>query len=349
MEKVVYATHQASGRDAYTWEGTNVKNKELLKDKDLMKRLLVKMMEAHKFEEKLIWLFAQGLIYGTMHPGIGEEATGIGSTAAIKPTDYIFATHRGHGQLIGKGVDINEMMSEMLSRQNGTNNGRGGSMHIADPDKGILGANGVLGASAPLSTGAALAVKMNGEKDRIVVDFFGDGSSNQGAVHESMNLAATWKLPLMFVIINNTYGMSTPFNRVVNDMDLTKRAIPYSMKAFECDGNDVLSVYETVAEARQYMIEHEEPVLVVEHTYRTSGHSKSDGNLYRTKDEIQWWLDHNPIDRFKKVLLENKVFTQEEIDEMDTATTKTIEDAAEHAKASPTPTIDHVYDNVWAD
>ena len=349
MEKVVYAANRTSGRDKCTWEGTGVKDKELLKDKELMKDLLIKMMEAHKFEEKLIWLFAQGLIYGTMHPGIGEEATAVGSTAAIKKTDYMFSTHRGHGQLIGKGVDINEMMAEMLSRENGTNHGRGGSMHIADPDKGILGSNGILGASAPLACGAALAVKMDKKEDCVVLDFFGDGASNQGAVHESMNLAATWKLPVMFVIIDNTYGMSTPLDRVVNDMDLTKRGIPYGIEAFECDGNDVLAVYETIKEAREYVINNKMPVLVVEHTYRTSGHSKSDGNLYRTKEEIDWWLEHNPIDRFKKVLLENDVLTQSEIDELDKESTKIIEDAAEYAKASPVPTIDHLYDNVWAD
>lgn len=349
MEKVVNAKYQVSARDSYTWEGTSVKDKSIMQNKELMRTLLTRMMLARKFEEKVIWLFAQGLIYGTMHPGIGEEATGVGSTVALEPQDYMFATHRGHGQAIGKGVDIREMMCEMLSRENGTNHGRGGSMHLADPDKGILGANGVLGASAPLACGAALAVSMSHIEDAVVIDFFGDGASNQGAVHESMNLAATWNLPLMFVIINNTYGMSTPLNRVVNDMDLTKRAIPYGMHAFECDGNDVLSVYETIREARAYIVEHKEPVLVVEHTYRTSGHSKSDGNLYRTKDEINSWLDRNPTERFKKVLIDNGIYTKEEIEAMDKETTDIIEDAAEFAKASPTPTVEHLFDNVWED
>lgn len=341
--------NKTCARDSYTWTGTSVKDKSLMEDKELMRKLLAGMMETRKFEEKIIWLFAQGLVYGTMHPGIGEEATAIGSTAALTAQDYMFATHRGHGQAIGKGVDINLMMSEILSRENGTNHGRGGSMHLADPEKGILGANGILGASAPLACGAALALVMNKVEDRVVADFFGDGASNQGAIHESMNLAATWKLPVMFIIINNTYGMSTPLNRVVNDVDLTKRGIPYGIKSFECDGNDVLAVYETVREARSYCLEHKEPVLIVEHTYRTSGHSKSDGNLYRTKEEIELWKTRNPIDRFKQVLLDNKVFTQEELDAIDAETTKIIEDAAEFAKASPNPTADHVMDNVWAD
>ena len=349
MEKVVYATRRDAVRDSYTWEGTNVKDKSVMQDKELMKKLLLRMQLGRKFEEKIIWLFAQGLIYGTMHPGVGEEASGVGTCVALEEQDYIFATHRGHVQLIGRGIDVREMMCEILSRENGTNHGRGGSMHLADPAKGILGANGVLGASAPLSCGAALAVQMDHKKNTVVVDFFGDGSSNQGAVHESMNLAATWKLPLLFVLVNNTYGMSTPLNRVVNDMDLTKRGIPFGIQAFECDGNDVLSVYETIREARAYCVEHGEPVLVVENTYRTSGHSKSDGNLYRTKEEIDWWKAHNPIDRFKKVLLENNILTQEEIDAIDKESTDTIEDAAEFAKASPVPTVEHLLDNVWAD
>ena len=349
MEKVVYAKNRATGRDNYTWEGTCVKDEALFEDKELMKALLTGMMKGRKFEEKVIWLFAQGLVYGTMHPGIGEEATAIGSTAALEKQDYMFATHRGHVQAIGRGIDINEMMCEILSRENGTNHGRGGSMHLADPDKGILGANGILGASAPLACGAALSLHMDNIRDAVVADFFGDGASNQGAVHESMNLAATWNLPVMFIIIDNTYGMSTPLDRVVNDMDLTKRGIPYGIKAFECDGNDVLSVYETVKEARNYCAENQEPVLVVEHTYRTSGHSKSDGNLYRTKEEIAWWAKHNPIDRFKQVLLEKEVFTAEEIEAMDKETTEIIEKAAEFAKASPEPTVEHLFDNVWED
>lgn len=339
----------ASVRDSYTWTGTGLTDMSIMADKALMRKLLTGMMKSRKFEEKVIWLFAQGLVYGTMHPGIGEEATAIGSTAALTEEDYMFATHRGHAQAIGKGVDINAMMCEILARENGTNHGRGGSMHLADPTKGILGANGILGASAPLACGTALALQMKGITDRVVVDFFGDGASNQGAVHESMNLAATWHLPVMFIIIDNTYGMSTPLSRVVNDVDLTKRAIPYGIKSFECDGNDVLKVYETVREARLYMLQNHCPAMVVEHTYRISGHSKSDGNLYRSKEEIELWKTRNPIERFEKVLLEYGVFDQTELDAMDIETTKIIEDATEYAKASPTPTVEHALDNVFAD
>lgn len=336
-------------RDSYVWTGTNVKDKSIMHDKALMRKLLLGMVETRKFEEKVIWLFAQGLVHGTMHPGIGEEATAIGSTAALAEEDYMFATHRGHGQAIGKGVDINAMMSEILSRENGTNHGRGGSMHLADPSKGILGANGILGASAPLACGAALALTMNDITDRVVADFFGDGASNEGAVHESMNLAAVWDLPVMFIIINNTYGMSTPLDHAVKDMDLTKRGIPFDIRSFECDGNDVLSVYETIRESRAWCLEHKTPVLVVEHTYRTSGHSKSDGNLYRTKEEIELWKSRCPILRFEKVLLEAGVMTQGEIDAVEAEAAQIIEAAAEYAKASPNPTVDHALDNAYED
>ena len=349
MEAVVYASRRESGRDAYTWEGTSVRDKSIMKDRELMKTLLFRMAEARGFDLRLLSLFAEGRIYGTMHPCVGEEAADIGTTAAMEPRDKMFATHRGHGQTIGKGVDIREMMCEMMARENGPNRGRGGSMHLADIDRGILGANGILGASAPLACGAALALKMDHNSDTVIVDFFGDGSSNQGAGHESMNLAAAWKLPLMFVLLNNTYGMSTPLDRAVNDLDLTKRALPYGMKAFECDGNDVLAVYETVKEAREYILTRGEPVLVVEHTYRTSGHSKSDKNLYRSREEIDLWLGRNPTERFKKLLLEKGVFSAEEIDAICEEAEGVIEDAVKFAESSPAPSPESVLDNVWAD
>ena len=349
MEKVIHATHPDAVRDSYTWEGTNIKDKSILRDRELMEKLLFRMQTGHKFEETILRLFAEGFVYGTMHPGIGEEASHIGTCTALEEQDYIFATHRGHLQLIGRGISVREMMCEILARENGTNHGRGGSMHIADPERGILGANSILGASAPLSCGAALAVQMDHKENTVVADFFGDGASNEGAIHESMNLAAAWKLPVLFVLINNTYGMSTPLNRAVNDMDLAKRAVPYGMKAFACDGNDVLFVYETVREARKYCVERGEPVLIVENTYRTAGHSKSDRNLYRTQEEIDWWKEHDPIRRFEKVLLETKALTQEEIDAVDKRSSDILADAVEFAMASPVPTVEHLLDNVWAD
>ena len=348
MEKAVYASHRESARDSYTWEGTAVKDRSVLSDRETMKTLYCRMLLSRKFESTALELLAQGYVYGTMHPSIGEEAAHVGATAALEPQDVMFATHRGHSQAIGKGFDLREMMCEMLGRENGTNHGRGGSMHLADPSRGILGANAILGASAPIACGAALGLQLSGKKDAVAVDFFGDGASNEGAIHESMNLAAAWKLPVIFCLINNTYGFSTPLERAVNDMDLAKRGLPYGIHTVEVDGNDVLAVYEAMREARGHVITYGEPVFLVEHTYRTCGHSRSDKNLYRTQEEIDLWLSRNPTERFRKVLLENGVYTEEELDKMDRRTTEIIEDAVEFAKAGPLPDPGHVLDNVWA-
>ena len=184
--------------------------------------------------------------------------------------------------------------------------------------------------------------------NRVCAAFFGDGASNEGAILESMNLAAAWDLPVMFILTNNTYGMSTPLEHVVKNKDLKQRAGAFGFKAYECDGNDVLAVYETVKEAREYVVAGNGPVLVVEHTYRTSGHSKSDGNLYRTKEEIQYWKDHNPIKRFREFLTEEGIFTGEEIDAMQADADKMVNDAVEHAKAQPQPVVADLEADVYA-
>ena len=237
------------------------------------------------------------------------------------------------------GIPIREIMAEILAKETGVNHGRGGSMHIADINHGVLGANGIMGASGPIACGAGLYFKLKHIPDRVVTFFFGDGSSNLGALHESMNLAAAWNLPVMFVLTNNSYGMGTALSKVVNETDLTKRAVPFAMKSFEVDGNDVLEVYRTVSEARSYVIEKKAPVLIVEHTYRTCGHSKSDGNLYRTKEEIAEWKAKNPVIRFTGQLLENE-YTQDEIDIIDNETSGIIDDAVEYALDCPDPVIE---------
>ncbi len=316
-------------------------------DKDLLCRLMEGMMVVRKFEEKVFELFQKGMLHGTAHLSIGQEATGIGTGYALHADDYMLATHRGHGEAIGKGCDVNHMMAEILAKETGLNRGRGGSMHICDFDKGVLGANGILGANGPIGCGAALTAKKKG-LDRVCVVYFGDGASNQGAIHESMNLAAAWNLPLLFVMLNNTYGMSTSIERATKETDLSKRAAGYGMKAVDCDGNNVLEVYDTVKKAREYALKNG-PMLIVEHTYRTAGHSKSDQNLYRSGEEINWWKERNPILRFKNYLIENKVFTKDQIDEMDQKTAGQIEAAVQFALSSPSPDPDDVLDCVYAE
>lgn len=308
----------------------------LLKNKPFLESMMEYLMLVRKFEERVFSLFAQGKVHGTTHLGIGEEATGVGSCFALEKQDYILATHRGHGQVLAKGAPADKMMAEILGKEAGGCRGRGGSMHLTDFSVNALGMDGILGASSPIGCGIALSFKMKGEKNRVAVVFFGDGSMNQGAVHEAMNLAATWKLPIIFICTNNYYGMSTPLQKVTNDTDLTKRGIPYGIRTWEVDGNDVLAVYLTVSEAREYVVNEGKPAFIVEHTYRTSGHSKSDANQYRTKEEIADWKAKNPVIRFAEVLLANG-FTQAEIDIIDHRTTFEIDRATEYAESCSDP------------
>jgi pyruvate dehydrogenase E1 component alpha subunit len=294
------------------------------------------LMLARKFEEEVLALFKGGELHGTTHLGVGEEATGVGSVFALKPQDCVLSTHRGHGQVLAKGVPINDMMAEMLGRETGTNRGRGGSMHIADPSVNAFGVGGVIGASCPIACGIALSFRLRGEDDRVAAVFFGDGSTSEGAVHEAMNLAAVWRLPVLFICTNNGYGMSTPLASATNDVDLTKRGYPFGIRSGEVDGNDVLAVYGAVREAREYIIREKKPAFIVEHTYRTSGHSKSDKNLYRTEEEMAEWLSHNPVARFARVMRECG-FSEADIDAIDARTTAAIAEASAYAKSCPAP------------
>jgi pyruvate dehydrogenase E1 component alpha subunit len=319
-----------------------------LPDKELMLKMYRNMNLGRRFEEHVQWLFSKGLVHGTTHLGIGEEATAAGSIAALKPRDYVFGTHRGHSQAIAKGIEVRLMMAEILARETGVCKGKGGSMHIADPDIFYFGADGILGASAVMCNGTALAIKKRGEKDRISTVFFGDGTSNEGATWEAMNLASVWNLPTLFICVNNTYGMSTPIADVMKDTDISKRAYPFAMPSVTVDGNKVLEVYQAVKKAREYVAAGNGPMLVVEKTYRISGHSKSDGNLYRTKEEIESWKKKDPIVAFRKLMLENGTATAEELDEIEQYAIRAIDEAEEFAKNSPEPKVEDLLNDVYA-
>ena len=319
-----------------------------LPDKELMLKMYRNMNLGRRFEEHVQWLFSKGLVHGTTHLGIGEEATAAGSIAALKPRDYVFGTHRGHSQAIAKGIEVRLMMAEILARETGVCKGKGGSMHIADPDIFYFGADGILGASAVMCNGTALAIKKRGEKDRISTVFFGDGTSNEGATWEAMNLASVWNLPTLFICVNNTYGMSTPIADVMKDTDISKRAYPFAMPSVTVDGNKVLEVYQAVKKAREYVAAGNGPMLVVEKTYRISGQSKSDGNLYRTKEEIESWKKKDPIVAFRKLMLENGTATAEELDEIEQYAIRAIDEAEEFAKNSPEPKVEDLLNDVYA-
>ncbi len=303
--------------------------------KQYYEELLLKMMAIHDFEEEIMRLYKEGAVHGTLHLCTGEEAVDVGSTAVLKDRDYIFSTHRGHGIYLGRGGDIKAAMAEILGRSTGTTRGRGGSMHICDPTHGVIGSNGVVGANAPHACGAALTIKLKGIKDAAAVCFTGDGAANTGAVLESMNLAGVWKLPVIFVLVENHYAVSTLVERASANTDFTKRAEPFGLECFEADGNDLTEVMDVMQQAREYAVNNMRPCLVIEHTYRVAGHSKSDRNKYRSESEIEYWKERGPIRRFKDRLLAECISTAEELAELEQRAKRMVKDATEYALRQP--------------
>ena len=316
--------------------------------KDLHRDLLLNMLRVNRFEEAVKALYGRGLIHGTLHLCVGEEASVIGSTAALKTQDYILTTHRGHGECIGKGADLKAMMAEILGRAAGTNHGIGGSMHICDLDHGVIGSNGIVGAGVPTACGAALTILLKKIPDRVAVSYFGDGAANTGTVMESMNLAGLWKLPVIFILEDNHYAVSTPVERSAADPDLTKRGIPFGLKTYEADGNDVLAVYDVVASARASVVQGNGPCFIVLHTYRISGHSRSDQNIYRTEEELQYWKEHGPIVRFREYLLKEGGLSEKELDALEASVEREIEDVVTWALRQPLPDTDGMEELVYA-
>ena len=305
-----------------------------------------KMALTRVFEETAMRLFGLGKVHGTAHFCIGEEATGIGVCAALEPQDLIYATHRGHGQSIGKGMDVNAMMAEFLGKATGVCKGKGGCMHIADVSAGNLGANGIVGGGIPIAVGAALSTAMQ-KIDRIVACFFGDGAANQGCFHESVNLASIWRLPIVFACVNNFYGMSMSVERSMNIPDISVRAASYGIPGVSVDGNDVIAIHEEMLKAREHA-RAKGPVLLVMNTYRIMGHSKSDAGLYRTKEEVDGWKAKDPIKRLRSRLLEQRIASAGEIDVLDAKAAQAIERAVEYAEASPEPSVETVEEDVYA-
>jgi acetoin:2,6-dichlorophenolindophenol oxidoreductase subunit alpha len=315
--------------------------------RERLQDMYLKMLQIRAFEERVAFFFSRGMVHGTTHLYIGEEGTAVGAIAALKDDDIITSTHRGHGHTIAKGIDLKRMMAELLGREDGYCRGKGGSMHIADLSRGNLGANGVVGGGIPIATGAGITVKLRGEQ-KVVVCFFGDGAINEGTFHESVNLASVWKLPVIYICENNQYGMSMNVHRSTNLDDLSERARAYGIPGTRVDGNDVFAVYEAVREARQHVVK-DGPVLIVSETYRYSGHSKSDANRYRTKEEIAEWKERDPIPRMRARLLEYGMFTEAQLGELENQGTQSIEDAVRYAEACPEPPIDELTTDVYAD
>lgn len=311
-------------------------------------QLLYRMMLIRAFEEKVEKLFQQGRIHGTMHLCIGQEATAVGACAVLEDRDKIVSTHRGHGHCIARGTDIRRMMAELLGKATGCCKGKGGSMHIADPDIGNLGANGIVAAGLPLATGAALASKMKRE-GYVVVCFFGDGATNEGAFHESLNLAAVWELPVLFFCENNQYGMSASIKEMTRIEHVAERAAAYGIPGVTIDGNDIAEVMDTARAAVSRARKGAGPTLVEAQTYRWKGHSRSDAQKYRTREEEAMWRQHkDPIALLRTSLIATGALTEPEWSDMQTRVRKEVEEAVHFAETSSLPTPASLEEDVFA-
>src|SRR3954466_14232234 len=303
-------------------------------DPTTARRTLETLWRIRVFEEAVDDLFARGLMHGTMHLSIGQEATATGACSALRDGDLITSTHRGHGHCIAKGADLTRMMAELLAKDTGYCRGRGGSMHIADVATGNLGANGIVAGGIPIAAGAALAQRLQ-NIDRVVVSFFGDGATNEGAFHEAVNLAAIWKLPVVFICENNKYGMSFSTEKSFAIENISERGAAYGIPGVTVDGNDVEAVYDAVQAAVDRARAGEGPTLVENVTYRWKGHSKSDKNLYRTKEEISEWRDKDPIIRFEHRVRELGLLSEEDIAAVRAQAMEEMRDAVRTANAAP--------------
>lgn len=315
-------------------------------EKETLVTMYRKMLEIRRFEEKVWHLFGRNLIPGTLHLYIGEEAVAVGVCANLKIDDYITSTHRGHGHCIAKGADLKKTMAEILGKKTGYCKGKGGSMHVADAALGNLGATAVVGSAIPIAVGAALSCQLRGTK-QVVACFFGDGASNNGTFHEALNMAAIWRLPVLFVCENNLYAMGTRISNVTAIENIADRASAYGMPGVIVDGNDVIEVYRAAKEAVDRARNGGGPTLIECKTYRHKGHSRFDPAKYRPPDEVEEWMKKDPILRFKNTLIEEGVLTEKQADEIDRQITETVEEAAQFAVKSPYPQPEEALEDVF--
>lgn len=307
------------------------------------------MCDIRNFDEKVNYMVKRGMVPGMTHFSVGEEAANVGAIAALTEGDLITSNHRGHGQAIAMEIDLNEMMAEIMGKATGTCKGKGGSMHIADLDKGNLGANGIVGGGMGMAIGAALTQQMK-KTGKIVMCCFGDGAVNEGTFHETMNMASIWKLPVIFYSINNFYGISTPISSVINVDYNYQRASAYGVPGhFIEDGNDLMAVYNKFVELVDYVRNGNGPVLVESLTYRWYGHSTSDPGKYRTKQEVDEWKKKDPILKQKRYLIDNNLATEEELNEIDRKSLESVEASVKFALGSPEPTLESAFEDIFAD
>ena len=311
----------------------------------LLEQLYRTLYTIRIFENRCIQLYRQGFIVGYFHPYLGEEAIATGVCAALREDDYIVSTHRGHGHCIARSGELKRMVAELLGKETGYCRGRGGSMHIADITAGNLGANGIVGGGIPIGVGAGLGIHIRGG-DQVVAIFFSDGASNNGVFAESINLAAIWNLPVLFVLENNDYAVSTSVAETSRTPDLYRRVEGYCVKAMQVDGNDVLAVHDKAKEAVQDCRSGNGPVLIEAKTYRHGGHHVNDPGTYMPKEKLEYFKSRDPVKRGRQYLLDQAGLSEKEIAAIEAEVEKEMDEAIEFAKNSPEPSVEEFLEEV---
>lgn len=316
-------------------------------EEEKLLELYRKMVLIRRFEENASELRQAGFIPGFLHPYIGQEAVAVGTCAALEASDVITSTHRGHGHMLARGADPKRMYAELYGRQDGYNRAKGGSLHMIDTELGFLGANGIVGGGIPLATGAALQLKLKGSKG-VAVSFFGDGATNQGSFHESLNLASLWKLPVIFVCENNLYGEFTPQDKHQPIRDIARRADSYAMTGVIADGNDALDMLRVTSGAAGRARSGEGPTLVEAKTYRHRGHYEGDMGRYRSAHEVEEWMAKDPILNLETELLQDSRVAQQDLDGIRNDIEEQLDAAAAFAEGSPHPDPGEALEDVFA-
>jgi pyruvate dehydrogenase E1 component alpha subunit len=314
---------------------------------DILLNLYRNMVRIRLFEEEAIELAKAGKTRAVVHTYVGQEAIAVGACSHLTNEDYITSTHRGHGHCIAKGADLRKMFAELMGRETGYCKGKGGSMHIADLDTGNLGANGIVGGGIPIGTGAAVGLAV-AKKQHVVVCFFGDGASNQGSFHESLNLASIWNLPVVYICENNKYGISTHYSQAVNIEHISDRAKAYGIPGYTIDGNDVIKVREEVGKAIERCLAGEGPTLIEADTYRISGHYFGDNENYRSRDEVNEWRQKDPIQRFETYLIQQQGITKAMLETILEEERVSVLAASKKAEEDPEPKVEDMVKDIYA-
>jgi pyruvate dehydrogenase E1 component alpha subunit len=327
-------------------QGEQEKDQHDLPDADAAREWLRTMLLIRRFEERAGEMYAKAKIGGFLHLAIGEEATIVGATRAMRDSDYLLSTYREHGQALARGTEAKRAMAELYGRVDGVSGGRGGSMHLFDWEKRFLGGYGIVGGNLPLAAGVGLACDYMETEDAVVC-MLGDGASNQGTFGETMNLVALWSLPVVFLVINNQFGMGTALERHSAVTDLSVKAQGFGVPGTKCDGMDVLDVHAAIGDALKCARDERKPQLVEAITYRFRGHSMADPEEYREKDEVEEWRKRDPIETFKKRLVDEGVISEDDAGKLDEEVVAVIDEATEFADASPFPELDSLYDDIY--